>query len=119
MEIKIEMDNEVVVLKLVGDLVANTVDELKAQVAKLIEKKYRFILFDMGKVNFIDSSGLGACIAIKRDLAANVGILVCTGLNENVRKVFRMTHADQKIMVFDTRQDAAAVLLERIHAARK
>ena len=118
MEIKIEMDNAVVILKPVGNLVAGTADELKAQVARLIEKKYLFILLDMGKVDFMDSSGLGSCIAIKRDLAANVGMLVCTGLNENVKKVFRMTHADQKIMISDTSQDAVAALQERIHAAR-
>ncbi|MDD5287015.1 MAG: STAS domain-containing protein [Desulfuromonadaceae bacterium] len=119
MEIKLEMDNEVVILKLSGNLVAGTAEELKEQIAKLIEKKYLFILLDMGKIDFMDSSGLGACIAIKRDLVANVGLLACTGLNENVRKVFRMTRADQKIMIFDARQDAVGALLERIHGGRK
>lgn len=117
MEIKLETDNEVVILKLIGDLVASTAEELKVQVARLIEKKYRFILLDLGRVDFIDSSGLGACIAIKRDLAAKEGALACTELNENVRKVFRMTRADQKIMVSDSRQDAVAALLERIRMA--
>jgi anti-anti-sigma factor len=119
MDIKLEMDNEVVILKLAGNLVASTIDELKAHVARLIEKKYLFILLDMGKVDFIDSSGLGGCIAIKRDLVANVGLLACTGLTEAVRKVFRMTHADQKILVFDSRQDAVGALMERMRMARK
>jgi len=119
MEIKLEMDNEVVILKLIGNLVASSVEELKVQIAKLIEKKYLFILLDMAKIDFIDSSGLGACIAIKRDLAVNVGLLACMGLTENVRKVFRMTHADQKIMVFDTRQNAIGALMERMHMVRK
>jgi len=118
MEIKIEMDNDVVILKLIGDLVASTAEELKAQIAKLIEKRYRFILLDLGRVGFIDSSGLGACIAIKRDLAANVGLLTCTGLNDNVRKVFRMTRADQKIMIFDDKHDAVNALIERIRTVR-
>lgn len=119
MEIKLEMDNEVVILKLVGNLVASTAEELKMQIAKLIEKKYLFILLDMGKVDFIDSSGLVACMAIKRDLAANVGLLACTELTESVRKVFRMTHADQKIMIFDARQDAVGALMERMHTIRR
>lgn len=119
MEIKLEMDNDVIILKLVGNLVASTAEGLKEQIAKLIEKKYHFILLDLGKVDFIDSSGLGACIAIKRDLAAHDGILACSGLNENVRKVFQMTRADQKIMVCDARQGAVNALLERISAVRK
>lgn len=117
MEIKLEMDNEVIILKLIGSLVASSAEGLKEQIAKLMEKKYRFILLDLGKVDFIDSSGLGACIAIKRDLAATNGILVCAALNENVRKVFRMTRADQKILVFDARQEAVNALLERARAS--
>lgn len=119
MDIKLEMDNEVIILKLTGSLVANTAEGLKAQVARLLEKKYRFIVLDLGKVDFIDSSGLGACIAIKRDLVASNGVLACAGMNENVRKVFRMTRADQKILVFAARQEAVNALLERAGAARK
>lgn len=119
MEIKIEMDNEVIILRLVGSLVAGSAEGLKTQIAKLIEKKYRFILLDFGKVDFIDSSGLGACIATQRDLTAQGGLLAGAGLNENVRKVFRMTRADQKIMIFEARQDGVNNLLARLAAAGK
>ena len=119
MEIKLEMDNEVIILKLVGSLVASSAEGLKEQIAKLIEKKYRFILLDLGKVDFIDSSGLGACIASNRDLTGKGGALACAALNENVRKVFHMTRADQKILVFAARQEGVNALLERIVAARK
>lgn len=119
MEIKLEMDNEVIILKLIGSLVASSAEGLKEQTAKLIEKKYRFILLDLGKVDFIDSSGLGACIAINRELVASKGVLACAGLNENVRKVFRMTRADQKVLVFDSCYEAVNALLEMITSARK
>ena len=117
MDIKLEMDNEVIILKLFGSLVASSAVGLKDQAAKLIEKKYRYILLDLGKVDFIDSSGLGACIALNRELVAIHGVLACTGLNENVRNVFRMTRADQKILVFDSRHEAVNALLDRISAA--
>jgi anti-sigma B factor antagonist len=119
MEIKLEMDNEVIILKLVGSLVASSADGLKEQSAKLFEKKYRFILLDLSKVDFIDSSGLGACIAINRELVGNDGVLACAGMNENVRNVFRMTRADQKIQVYDARLEAVNALLERATKGRK
>jgi anti-sigma B factor antagonist len=119
MDIKMEMDNGVIILKLIGSLVAGSAEELRIQSAKLIEKKYRFILIDLGKVDLIDSSGLGACISINRDLAAISGLLACAELNENVRKVFRMTRADQKILIFDARQDGVNTLLERIGTASR
>lgn len=112
MEIKLDMDNEVVILEPAGNLVASTAEELKAQIARLITKKFLFVLLDLGRVVFIDSSGLGACIGIKRDLAAANGLLVCTGLSESVRKVFHMTRADQKIVIMDSRQNAVAALLD-------
>ena len=77
MDIKLEMDNEVIILKLVGSLVVSSAEGLKEQIARLIEKKYRFILLDLGKVDFIDSSGLGDCIASTRDLAGKGGVLAC------------------------------------------
>lgn len=119
MEIKLEMDNEVVILKLIGNLVAGTADSLEVQIARLIDKKYRVVLLDLGKVDFMDSSGLGACIAINRDLIAHAGHLACTGLNESVRNVFKITHADQKIMIFDSRQNAVSALMEKTHIVRQ
>lgn len=119
MEIKLEMDNEVIILKLVGSLVAGAADSLKEQIAKLLEKKHRFILLDFGKVDFIDSSGLGACIVLSRNLAAQNGVLACAALNENVRKVFHMTHADQKVMIFAARQEGVNALLDKILSAPK
>lgn len=118
MEIKLEMDNEVIILKLIGSLVANAADALKEQLFKLMEKKYHYIILDFGKVDFIDSSGLGACISIRRELAAQNGILACASLNDNVRKVFRMTRADQKITIYETRQEAINALLEKAQALR-
>lgn len=119
MEIKLEMDNEVIILKLVGNLVASSADGLKEQAAKLIEKKYRFILLDLGKVDFIDSSGLGACIAVNRELVGHDGVLGCAGMNENVRNVFRMTRADQKILVYEARHEGVNALLARAATGRK
>ena len=119
MEIKLEMDNEVVILKLIGNLVAGTADSLEVQIVRLIDKKYRVVLLDLGKVDFMDSSGLGACIAINRDLIAHAGYLACTGLNESVKNVFKITHADQKIKIFDSRQNAVNALMEKTDIVRQ
>lgn len=111
MEIKVEVDSEIIFLKLSGSLVASTLDELKSQVQKLIDKKYLNIAFDLQRVEFVDSSGLGLCIATARELAAVSGKLVCYGLNDNVQKLFKMTRADQKIVVMASRLNAFDYML--------
>lgn len=116
MEMKLEIDNGVIILKLAGNLAADSVDDLKNQIAKLMEKNYLHILFDMSRVDLVDSTGLGACGSISRDLAAKTGILACVGLNENVQRVFQMTRFDKKITIFTTRHDGVNALMASIRA---
>lgn len=111
MEIKVEVDSEIIFLKLAGSLVASSIEELKNQVQKLVEKKYLHIVFDMSRIDFVDSSGLGACITTSRELAALSGKLVCCGLKDNVQKLFTMTRADQKIAIMASRMNAFDYML--------
>lgn len=106
MEIKVEVDSDIIFLKMTGSLVASTLEELKSQVQKLVDKRYVHIVFDMSRIDFVDSSGLGLCISTARELAAVSGKLVCCGLKENVQKLFTMTRADQKIVVMASRMNA-------------
>lgn len=51
------------------------------------------ILLDLSEVGFMDSSGLGAILAIRRALPADRRIEL-TGLTPNVDRVFRLTRMD-------------------------
>lgn len=115
MEIKVEVDSDIIFLKLAGSLVAGTIEELKSQVQKLEDKKYLHIVFDMNRVDFVDSSGLGLCITTSRELAALSGKLVCCGLRDNVQKLFAMTRADQKIVVMASRMSAFDYMLAMLN----
>lgn len=115
MEIKIEVDSDIIFVKLSGSLVASNLEELKSQVQKLIDKKFVHIVFDLSRIDFVDSSGLGLCISTARELAAISGKLVCYGLNENVQKLFKMTRADQKIVVMASRMNAFDYMLSLIN----
>ena len=118
MEISIGMDGDVVIMDITGDLVASTAEELKAQVTKLGEKKFHFILADISKINFMDSSGLGACMAVHKSLSEQKGLLVLAKPCEAVAKVFRITRADQKLKVVPTKQEGVKVLQDAIIAGR-
>ena len=113
MVFKIEMVDDVVVLIPAGNLVASEVEPFKAQFDKLIEKKFRCVLLDMSRINFLDSSGLGAVIAANKLLAANSGTLVCAALQDNVLKVFRVTRADQKLAVVPTQADGLLLIKQQ------
>jgi anti-sigma B factor antagonist len=118
MEIKLTMDNEIIILKPLDSLMANSVAVLEDQVAKLQAKNYLHIILDLSSAAMVDSTGLGACMAISRRLAAESGQLVCIGLNENVRRTFHLTRVDQKIQIYEARTDAMAAMLQRVASQR-
>jgi len=115
MEIKVELDSDIIFLKLSGSLVASTLEQLKSQIQKLVDKKYVNIVFDMNRIDFVDSAGLGLCITTARELSAISGKLVCYGLNDNVQKLFKMTRADQKVAVMASRMSSFEYMLSRLN----
>ena len=62
------------------------------------------ILLDLSEVGFMDSSGLGAILAIRRALPQGQRIEL-TGLTPNVDRVFRLTRMD---MIFTIHGNGAA-----------
>lgn len=80
-----------------------TVDEarLDAAVATAFKDRMREvlpetgdrILMDLSRVDFMDSSGLGAVIAVLKAMPKGRH-LELTGLTPNVERVFRLTHMD-------------------------
>lgn len=113
MEFRIEMANDVVVLIPSGNLVASETEAFKSQVEKLMEKKFRFILLDMSRIDFMDSSGLGSVIAVNKLVTGIGGVFACAALQEGVQKVFRVTRADQKIAVAATQSDGLLLIQEK------
>lgn len=110
MEISISMEGDFVVADVVGDIVASSSEELKLQMGKLLEKNFLFVILELSKVSFMDSSGLGACMAVHKAFNEKKGCLVCTKPSETVAKVFRVTRADMKLNMAGTRLDAIKFL---------
>lgn len=54
----------------------------------------RRVILDLSRVTFVDSSGLGAIVAVMKFLAPQC-VLELAALTPNVAKVFRMTHMDR------------------------
>lgn len=62
------------------------------------------ILFDMGEVEFVDSSGLGALVAVLK-MAGRDQTFELASLTGNVSKVFRLTRMD-KVFAIHTDTEA-------------
>lgn len=85
----------------------------KDQMGRLTDDLDGRIILDLSSVEFVDSSGLGAIVAVMKVLAPDHR-LELAGLNETVGKVFRLTRMDS---VFAIHADVSAAVSEPLDAA--
>lgn len=65
------------------------------------------VVLDLGAVNFLDSSGLGAVVATRKFLAAGVALELAS-LTPAVERVFRLTRMDSVFTIHPAVADALA-----------
>ncbi len=63
------------------------------------------IILNLEKVEFVDSSGLGAIVAILKEVGEDKS-LVLAALNPSVEKVFRLTRMDSVFQIYPGVEDA-------------
>jgi anti-sigma B factor antagonist len=100
-----------------GDALILRVDEARVDAAVAIQFKGAVmeatkqagsrVILDMSQVEFLDSSGLGAVVAVMK-LLAPATQLELAGLTPIVAKVFRLTRMDQVFAIHATAEEALA-----------
>ncbi|MDV4144854.1 MULTISPECIES: STAS domain-containing protein [Shimia] len=81
--------------------------QFKDRMRDLSDEAFARIVLDLGQVDFIDSSGLGAIVAAMKQLGPDRR-LDLAALNPNVDKVFRLTRMDSVFHIFETPEAALA-----------
>jgi anti-anti-sigma factor len=90
-----------------GRLDATTAPNLKARLASIHEEGHIWLVIDLTKVPFIDSSGLAALVSGLKAAQEAGGALKLVGLNEQTRTAFRVTLLDR---VFEFYSDVETAL---------
>ena len=73
----------------------------KATMRSVSDGGAQHIVLDMSRIDFLDSSGLGALIAVLKHLSPDTKIEVA-GLTPAVRKVFYLTRMEHAFKVYTT-----------------
>ena len=106
MEIRCETIGDVVVVTLPGEkLDASNANDLKQAIAPLIECNGK-VVFDLAKLQFVDSSGLGAILSCLRLLNSAGGDLKLCGMQKPVRSLFELVRMHRVFDIADNREDA-------------
>ena len=98
----------VMIVRVEGQLVVGNRNDLKEHLQGLLEKGERRFLIDFAQTGYIDSSGLGALVALARKVREEGGDLRLSGLNEDLRSLFELTKLDTLFAISDTPDQALA-----------
>jgi len=87
-----------VVLEVGGEIDVYTAPKLRERLIEIVNSGQRHVIVDLGRVDFLDSTGLGVLVGAHRRLRARDGSLDLVCPHERLLKVFRITGLDN---VFD------------------
>lgn len=82
-----------------GDLDIVTSEEVKRQLAAMVEDGSSTVTLDLRNVGFVDSSGLGALVAVHNYAEARGSQLVVRSAPSHVRDLFSLTRLDKLLTV--------------------
>ena len=101
------------VLEVGGEVDVYTAPRLRERLVELVDGGARHVVVDLGRVDFLDSTGLGVLVgALKRLRAVNGSFgLVCS--KEPLLKIFRITALDQVFPIFPSVENATSVTDDR------
>lgn len=94
------------VITLAGDIDLQTAPQLREQLASL-PSEARIVVVDLGAVEFLDSSGVGALVGAAAAMRAAGGSLRLACPPPRVQKVFRISRLAEVIPIYHDVDEAA------------
>jgi anti-sigma B factor antagonist len=90
------------VLEVAGEIDVYTAPQLRERLIALVEGGARQVVVDLGRVEFLDSTGLGVLVGALKRLRVVGGELLLVCGQERLLKIFRITGLDRVFQLFDS-----------------
>ena len=91
MEVRINENEAVITVELVGRLDTAAAQEFSPQLLPLQEKADKTIVIDCSEMTYISSSGLRIFLTLRKAAAVKGGKVIIKNINDDIRSVFMMT----------------------------
>ena len=108
MQATVSERSDISVLRLSGELDADTASRLHATLADLVERPVPRIVVDVSDLRFCDSVGLSAFITSKQVIAARGGWLSFAGANPFLLNLMETVGLSRYFAIFPEVEDAIA-----------
>lgn len=84
---------------------AGNILDFKTDIAPVIQSAKK-VVFNMTKVKFMDSSGVGAMLSCLRTINSNGGELKLYGVKDQLLQLFKLVRLDRIIDIYDSKKAA-------------
>jgi|SRR5581483_4401638 len=96
------------VLPLEGEIDLHVSPEVAEELRAMVEKKPKVLVVDLGKVTYLDSSGLAVLIEAMQNVQAYGGKFAVAQVQESVQHIFEIARLDQVFRIFPDVDSALA-----------
>ncbi len=98
---------QVLVIELEGELMGGCESAIfRLSIDEAIKNEKNKVVIDMGKVNWMNSAGLGMLMSALTSLRSSGGDLKLANISERVRRPIQITRLDSVFEEFDTVEEA-------------
>lgn len=94
------------VVQLEGEIDLRSSPDLRSTLLELIDRAPGRVIVDLSGIAYMDSSGVGTLVEMKRRLERNGGRLILAALQPRVRSVFEITRLDKFFTIADSVEEA-------------
>lgn len=108
-DVNIENTDGITIVELLGELDSVSAPEVQQQVLPHIHDDSK-ILLDMTHVTYMSSAGLRILLMMYRNINENVGKIIMSGLNDDVREVMSITGFLDYFTTVDSRHEGLQAL---------
>lgn len=88
---------------------AHCADDFRQEMSGFVSDGNRWIILNMSKVEFVDSSGLGAIVALFKSMEQEDSLIIC-GTTEAVTRMFKLTRMNKVFRMFEKEEEAVGAL---------
>jgi len=103
MKISINVEDDVTVVTLEGELNVDDSIMLRGAFLKILKEGAKEVMVDFEKVSFVGSAGLATLIEMMQMLRKAGGKLGCCNINSNIRGLFEITKIHKLITIYENR----------------
>ncbi len=106
LEVKVDEVNDVVVIKLVGNLDTNTAPAAETEINSWLEKDAKKMVVDLEEAKYVSSAGLRVFLATTKKMTAAGGAVIFCSPNEVVKEILDISGFSTILKIKGSQQEA-------------